>query len=143
MSRELKFRAWDGGRMHYPEDWRNNDGVFMGMDGLPYQMDDDGACGDPDCCGPASYGMYKYHGAWEWMQATGLQDKHGKDIYESDIISGMRHMTVGSKITVVFDQDQAQFVGINSTGEIYWLSGEAKDIEVIGNKFQNPDLLEG
>ena len=66
------------------------------------------------------------------MQYTGFKDKQGKEIYEGDIVRGGDGY-IGS---VVFDPADGYGVG-NS-----WWSLLAKDWEVIGNIYENPELLE-
>jgi len=67
------------------------------------------------------------------MQYTGLKDKNGKDIYEGDIIQ----VNGAHKYEIFYEP--AQFYGKNN----YTQGIEAtSDCEVIGNKFQNPELLQ-
>jgi len=33
----------------------DNEGVLLGADGKLYELVDNGACGDPDCCGAITY----------------------------------------------------------------------------------------
>lgn len=79
------------------------------------------------------------------MQATGLKDKNGVDIFERDIIKNSN----GSTGYVTYLQQEADFVvvlkkrdyrlGHRNTGESY---AEATNHEVIGNIYENPELLE-
>lgn len=71
-------------------------------------------------------------------QYTGLRDKNGKRIWENDII---RDIEMGYQ-SVFFDSDIAGFAlddgkFENSFGEFY-----AGDCEVVGNIFDNAELLE-
>lgn len=69
-------------------------------------------------------------------QFTGLEDKLGTKIFEGDVIDDL-----GVEYIVVFDSDYAQF-----RGKFYGWNAEISHIasrcEVIGNIYDNPELLE-
>lgn len=65
----------------------------------------------------------------EFMQSTGVKDKNGVEIYEGDIVK-----TFGANIYVVEFYD-------GKFNPISYL--EASNWEVIGNIYENPELLEG
>ena len=73
------------------------------------------------------------------MQFTGLKDKNGKEIYEGDVleINGI----IGE---VVFDNDEASFRFETNKDISYWNKDWTQRLlrtEVLGNKFENPELL--
>lgn len=88
---------------------------------------------------------------YELMTSTGLFDKNGKEIYEGDIVSIpiYKPMPVG-KVTdslykVVWNDDEARFDYIgekNLMGTPCCSSGNQNITEVIGNIYENPELLE-
>ncbi|BBM14973.1 YopX family protein [Enterococcus mundtii] len=81
----------------------------------------------------------------ELMQSAGLKDKNGVEIFERDIIKNSNGLTG----YVTYLQQEAGFVvvlkksdyrlGHRNTGESY---AEATNHEVIGNIYENPELLE-
>jgi len=68
----------------------------------------------------------------ELMQFTGLKDKNGKEIYSDFIINAPGHCGVA----VVKEGRAAWMVGGWYLGQI-----DEADIEVIGNIYENPELL--
>ena len=58
--REIKFRIWDGNKMHQPE--------------------------HTNCSKKILNFKNNHHSNWIPMQFTGIRDKYGKEIYESDIV---------------------------------------------------------
>lgn len=116
--REIIFRAWDGKKMIYPK-------------GEKYVIQFNGTIGKFD----DKIEMYNtvYYAL---MQSTGLKDRHGKEIYEGDII---RHPDCGN-LVVHWDKNCAGF----------WLDGDlhhtqifpySEYSEVIGNIYENEDLI--
>lgn len=68
----------------------------------------------------------------ELMQYTGLQDKNGKEIYEGDILG----FYDGYKPNKVCIQDIFRFYE-QKCGKVW----DPKCVEIIGNIYENPDLL--
>lgn len=75
------------------------------------------------------------------MQCTGLRDKNSKLIFEGDIIK-----LYGKNYKVIFEKRAAYFGLFISKNETYRLNDIhtlTSEIEIIGNIYENPELLEG
>ena len=71
-------------------------------------------------------------GVSEPMQYTGLKDKNGKEIYEGDILLD------DAKIPLECFYDNGKFMAGISYASQEWFS----ECEIVGNIFENKDLLE-
>lgn len=116
--REIKFRSWDGTRMYY---WGfleegKFDGPPSSHKGNPFTM--------------------------EQMQFTGLLDKNGKEIYEGDILKTNAPLYDEGVCEVKWSDVEVGWM-IAMPGLVFLRAGAAKSLEVIGNRFENPELLEG
>jgi len=69
------------------------------------------------------------------MQFTGLHDKNNVDFFEGDIATDIND----EKYEVIFSD--GAFVVIHDGNVIELLSEVASDIEIIGNIYENPNLL--
>ena len=115
--REIKFRAW----------YEKFNEMYL-VKGIDFQRE------------MAYFDKYNYRSIYdiELMQYTGLKDKNNKEIYEGDIFH------IGSKkiLSVVEWIDCGlkgrQIKNKSWIGLDYWKD----DIEVIGNIYENPELME-
>lgn len=76
----------------------------------------------------------------ELMEYTGLKDRNGKEIYEGDIVTGLFNYTdiigpivYGSDASFFINREGLYGIGLNNAED--WL-------EVIGNIYENPELLQ-
>lgn len=142
MGREIKFRVWDKDlkKMHVCGENVHDSMSFVHNQACYYNLQN--GCGSL----PPTYDG---EGTYELMQYTGLKDKNGKESYENDLCenSGTIYQIVwvdkfsryGLKVIkteYVLTKNQTfpmwQFVD-EKTGNL--------TVEVIGNIFENPDLI--
>lgn len=84
-------------------------------------------------------------------QCTGLKDKNGKLIYEGDIVSVKveiqdffgddEYYSENYKGEIIFEKGEIVIDVIDTTKHPISLYYHAKDCEVIGNIYENPELL--
>lgn len=70
-------------------------------------------------------------------QFTGLNDKHNKPIFEGDIV---RHDDNGKCYSVIYDAPMFRFAP-NEDG--FAFLNHPEQLEVVGNVYDNPELLKG
>lgn len=77
---------------------------------------------------------------YELMQSTGLKDKNGKEIFEGDILTSQNYPVKG---VVEFRTDLGLWVHyLKGYNYFEYLGNVAGSKEIIGNIYENPDLLE-
>lgn len=128
-----KFRAYDSGslsRMYRPDE------VMVGDSNI-WIIDEDSVAGD-----------WIVNNDIHLMQSTGLKDKNGKEIFEGDIITnGMDVVDVRNHETLGFYtlvNGREVFFGHGTSIEEFEedIEGFTEIVEIIGNIYENPELLE-
>ncbi len=122
--REIKFRAWD---KRTKKVLTKN--AIIGMKGEVY-LNVDG-------------NLFEYKDDRDrivLMQFTGLKDKNGKEIFEGDIVEFINSISKGKRI-VSIDFRNGQYWLIEMGGALTLLN-PAQELKVIGNIYENPELLE-
>ena len=123
MNREIKFRAWDIERRE----------IFIPFS-LSFQKTKGMVC------------RRKIKGSSndiievpkvQLMQYTGLLDKNGKEIYEGDILRSDVHI-----VTVVYTDESASFDLETIKKGLMGMAGVNSILEIIGNIYENPELME-
>lgn len=142
--RDIKFRAWNDGEMIL------NIGLTPPSDGLtPYKVPDDSN----------GYEDMTYYPEAILMQYTGLKDKNGVEIYEGDIIRdrfvsqpGFGQIGFASSFDrewctevripdIYMHWDEYQFPNFETLINHFAEGDNSYGVEVIGNIYENPDLL--
>lgn len=148
MSREIKFRIYDTDekQMFYQEDIDyidiNNEIAYINQDGGGYD-----------------YLIDFVYGDGKLMQYTGLKDKNGKEIYEGDILrckclkkcklDSCAEKVIQYKNSIIEWWESGCNLGYrlrDSKGKTMMIKPthlRTMEVEVIGNIYENPELLEG
>jgi len=135
MMREIKFRAWDKDYMYmnhkvmvgnvWDEDNYHAHVIWVDAEDVDYECE-------------SGWMNFDEHSNIEIMQYTELKDNNGVDIYEGDIIWDA-HAEIHGKVTF----DEGAFC-VEWDTHIEHLNEVVSDYyaEVIGNIYENPELME-
>ncbi|WP_029187683.1 YopX family protein [Streptococcus suis] len=124
-----KFRAWD----KISHAWRHD--IYIGLDGLAKDLS---RTGEEPFELPLDNVIL--------MQSTGLFDKNGKEIFEGDVVSfedaSDNENVFVNKGVVEICQLGWHFSNRVSVDMEDLLDGHVLDCEIIGNIYENPELVE-
>ena len=140
MKREIKFRVWDKAKRRI----LGVDQLAFGPDGELVSIYSDGPDFSNDS--EALVGEKPDLNKAVLMEYTGLHDKNGREIYECDIVK--MHQVVLSpddKIGWVEYTDKYGYsirFASRRCRQSDWANDEGAKYEVIGNIFENPELME-
>ena len=139
--REIKFRAWNGREMIVPTD------IINGMAAInkPCDLNDKVMTDDDGVQYYCNWDMDKTTD-YPLMQYTGLKDKTGVEIYEGDIIK-LYYGDWLDQVSMVISQGHYFGYGSEYTITPFSTLEDAVEmlslcIKVIGNIYENPELLE-
>ena len=128
--RKIKFRAWID-----DEELCNEEEILYHLDEnenfIPFMQDLDSWYFDD---GQTLGDYFDCFDKEKIMQYTGLKDKKGKEIYEGDILKDEENMLW----KVIFDNGCFKLENIHIPGRMFI----TKDIEIIGNIYENLEMME-
>ena len=128
--RDIKFRVWDKvtKRIHICGEDIHDTISFEIETNKAYYYNLQNGCGS-----------LREDSDYVLMQYTGLKDKNGKEIYEGDIVYIIPEDETG---VIEWDNESARYIVIYDNIITDFDNWYGKDLEVIGNIYDNPELLE-
>jgi len=128
--RMLKFRAWNGGN----KEFMNGKDIKIFLDGSIAVFEN----------APLPLDKFKeYYPLIEIIEFSGVVDNNGTEIYEGDIVV-VTNWLEGKPWVGHIHNCVVEFLHGKFELKNHWMheSLSRSDVKVIGNIFQNPDLLE-
>lgn len=140
--REIKFRVYLD-KMYYQNEYNEYNTNLVGIDffnkTVTFAAYTDGE--EVDNLEKYSFDEndFLYKKDLKIMQYSGLKDKNNKEIYEGDIVT-----LHNSRYKVIFNMEQARFVLRDDKFEmeIPFTNNNNERMEIIGNIYENPELME-
>jgi len=125
MSREIKFNVWDNKQKIFLEDVPCVE-AWIGSD----------CWDDPEDADPYDWMVAPTHnGRLVWLQYINAKDKDGREIYDGDIVESSSEVRF-----VIKWYDEEMRWALYSMSTYYPVIG-AVYLKVVGNIFENPDLV--
>lgn len=121
--REIKFRAWVISKATN-KSWMNHEIEFVG-----------GKINDIFASKGSSFADITY------LQYTGLKDKNGVEIYEGDIVKGVDFKLHAEYVSQAKWHKNGYWYAFNKDGKGIGFLNNIELLEVIGNIYENPELL--
>ncbi|UXR50994.1 YopX family protein [Staphylococcus simulans] len=134
---KIKFRVWDSleNKMRYDIGVIEFNAFDKNVSALAFNhhLDDTGY-------GEIDNSQSEYYNAlcFKLMQYTGLKDKNGKEIYESDIVRNL----YGELYVVEWLDGSFVLTEFYNGGYDHYIIDSSTEYEVLGNIYENPELLE-
>lgn len=138
MKREIKFIAWD-----------KIESKMVNLDPMDIEYDDDYGCTMGFICEGSDLRDESKIEDFELMQYTGVKDAKGVEIYEGDVVKAKAKNEYKEDDTIsdiIFDPDGGWCIRSISGDFVHHhglsvLWGGWLEVEVIGNIYENSDLL--
>ena len=155
MQDRFKFRVWDKSekKMHYTDFVITSTGYAAKLQPM-YELEEDENGDEIEIQCEKEFMIdqtdFEFDKKMVVMQSTGLKDKNGKLIYEGDIVQFYDDGFLKT-MKIIWDNDELDFkaIGLKKSVECYeedflYLGYIKKEysLEVIGNIYENPELLE-
>lgn len=140
--REIKFRVYLD-KMYYQNEYVEYDTNLAGIDFLNKTVTFAAYTDGEEVDNLQKYSFDEnnilYKKDLKIMQYIGLKDEYGDEIYEGDIVT-----LHNSRYKVIFNMEQARFVLRDDKFEmeIPFTNNNNERMEIIGNIYENPELIE-